>query len=99
MEIGTCPKCGTRKALIRQYRTSDGRYIEKKPKNTKPATVNKFIKHYEQEPFLEFEHKAPKYGTKTNMNWYWADGLRDLWARDFNNTKQFVVSAIYETIS
>lgn len=31
-------------------------------------------------------------GSKYNMCWIFADGLKDLWARDFNGTKVFMIN-------
>lgn len=87
LEIGQCPKCGAIKVLVSQKRIGDNKYSERKPKNSK--TIAKFIRKYEKEAYYEIPNLKPKYGTKGNMSWRYADASKSLWVKDFNNVRQF----------
>jgi len=87
LEVGKCPVCGAIKVQVIQYRIEDGKYSEKKPKNSKET--GKFIRKYEKEAYYETPDLKPKYGTKGNMSWYYADASKSLWVKDFNNVRQF----------
>jgi hypothetical protein len=96
LEFGRCPKCGALKAYIKQVRIKDGKFCEKKPKNTKD--VKKFIDKYKQEPYYVLPKLNVKYGTKQNMGWIYGENkeihkgnnviaIRQ-YQRDGNNTRR-----------
>lgn len=91
LEVGRCPVCGALKAQVIQYRIEDGKRSEKKPKTSKE--ISKFIKKYEKEPYYETPRLNPKYGTKANMSWSYADASKSLWVKDFNNIRLFKLNS------
>lgn len=97
LELGQCPKCGALKVLVTQRRIEDGKYCERKPKNAKD--VKKFIKKYEKEAYYETPNLKPKYGTKGNMSWNYADVSKSCWVKDFNNVRQFKLNKEVRVIS
>lgn len=96
-EVGTCPHCQAIKALITQCRIEDGKKSEKKPKNSKD--VARFIRKYEKEAYYEIPDLTPKYGTKANMSWRYADASKSSWVKDFNNVRQFKLNKEVRIVS
>lgn len=97
LEVGQCPKCGALKVIVKQYRIEDGKYSERKPKNSKE--VARFIKKYEKEAYYETPDLKPKYGTKGNMSWTYADASKSGWVKDFNNVRQFKLDQTIRAVS
>lgn len=97
LELGQCPKCGAIKVLVTQRRIDDGKYSEKKPRNSKD--VKKFIRKYEKEAYYETPNLNPKYGSKTNMSWTYADCSKSSWVKDFNNVRQFKLNKDVQVVS
>lgn len=87
LEVGQCPKCGALKVQVVQRRIDNGKYCERRPKNSKE--VKKFIRKYEKEAYYETPKLNPKYGTRSNMSWTYADVSKSSWVKDFNNVRQF----------
>ena len=96
IEVGRCPVCGALKAQVTQYRIEDGKYNERKPKNSKD--IARFIKKYEKEAYYETPDLRPKYGTKANMSWVYGDS-KSGWAKDFNNVRQFKLDKTIRVIN
>lgn len=90
LEVGQCPKCKALKVLVKQYRIEDGKYSERKPKNSKE--VAKFIRKFEKEAYYELPDLNVKYGSCANMSWHYVDASKSSWVKDFNNVRQFKVS-------
>lgn len=88
--FGKCPKCGVIKTYVKQYRITDGKYSERKPKNSKD--VARFIRKYEKEAYYEIPDLKVKYGTTGNMGWRYVDASKSYWVKDFNNVRQFKIS-------
>lgn len=97
LEVDICPKCKAQKAYIKQVRIEDGKYGEKKPKNSKE--VSKFIKKYKKEVYYEVPNLTVKTGTRGNMGWCYVDTTKSSWVKDFNNVRQFKVSKDYRVVS
>ena len=96
LEIGQCPKCKALKVQIKQYRISDGKYCERKPKKSKD--VAKFIRKFEKEAYYEIPDLRVKNGSLSNMGWRYVDASKSLWVKDFNNVRQFKLSKEYKVI-
>lgn len=95
--FGKCPKCGALKTYVKQRRITDGKYSERKPKNSKE--VARFIKRYEKEAYYEIPNLKVKNGTAGNMGWNYIDASKSLWVKDFNNVRQFKVNKEYQVVS
>lgn len=97
LELGQCPKCKALKVQVSQRRIEDGKYSERKPKNSKD--VARFIKHYEKEAYYETPNLNVKYGSKGNLGWHYVDASKSLWVKDFNNVRQFKLNKEYQVVS
>lgn len=81
--LDECQVCGKPKALIKNVEFDGSINTVVNRSGTK--AVELLNKYSEQKTGL---HKVEN-GSKGNMGWFWWDGLKDLWVRDFNNKKIF----------
>lgn len=83
--LDECPNCGATKAIIKCVDFSGN------IKEIVSRSGSKAIKLLEKYKSCNTGlHKIEK-GNKNNLGWYWLDGSRDLWVRDFNNKKIFKI--------
>lgn len=80
--LDECPVCGRSRAVIKRLDRSGVSVLVNRSGR---RAVELFNKLYMQDATQE----NIKQGSKFNMGWLWWDGLKDLWVRDFNNTKIF----------
>lgn len=81
--IDECPVCGQPVAEVIE-KDYNG-FIKTALRRSGAAALRLYEKHSK---VIAVRHKA-RNGTKSNMSWLWFDGSKDLWVRDFNNTKVF----------
>lgn len=86
--LDECPICGRSRALIKNV---DFNGNISTVVNRSGAKALELLDRYNvQNAGL---HKVEN-GTKNNMGWYWWDGSKDEWVRDFNNKKVFKLDQI-----
>lgn len=81
--LDECPICGRSRAIIKNI-DFDGK-IYNVVNRTGVKALELLNRYNVQNAGL---HKI-EHGTHNNMGWYWWDGLKDDWVRDFNNKKCF----------
>lgn len=81
--LDECPICGRSRAIIKNI-DFDGK-ISNVVNRSDVKALELLNRYNVQNVGL---HKI-EHGTKNNMGWYWIDGLKDDWVRDFNNKKVF----------
>ena len=81
--LDECEVCGRPKALIKniEYDSKINTVVER----SGSKAVELFNKYREQKTGLY----KPQNGSKFNMGWFWWDGSKENWVRDFNDTKIF----------
>lgn len=82
--LDECPICGQSIAIIKNIN------FDNKEKIIVSRSGSKAVELFEKynNCFFTGLHKVEK-GSKNNIGWFWFDGLKDLWVRDFNNKKIF----------
>lgn len=86
--LDECSVCGQPKALIKLIDNN----CQSKVITNRSGT--KAIKLYNKLSVINKKNirYSTQKGSKYNMCWIFADGLKDLWARDFNGTKVFMIN-------
>lgn len=84
--LDECPICGRSRAVIKNIDFDGTTQIVVNRSGVKALEL--LDRYYLSDTGL---HKV-QHGSKSNMCWFWFDGKRDNWVRDFNNTKVFKLS-------
>lgn len=84
--LDECFHCGQPIAIIEQI-DNNGKIKQIIRKTGNKALELLKLKIFEKNKLLKLQ-----YGNKSNMCWFWFDGAKDLWVRDFNNKKCFKLS-------
>ncbi len=94
IEFSYCPHCDN--AVYKEIITYPNGTI----KETQQQKGIKAEELFEKAKFnrLNFLERL-KQGSKGNMGFYWFDGLKDLWVRDFNGMKSFKLDNKYKVIN
>lgn len=81
--LDECPICGQTRAIIKSVDfNKDIKVIVNRTGSKAVELMNKY------KSCNTGLHKVEK-GSKNNVGWFWFDGLKDFWVRDFNNKKIF----------
>lgn len=81
--LDECVYCGKPVAVIQQINPNG--IIKQIVRKTGDKAIELFKKKLSE----KIELLKVKNGCRSNMNWFWWDGLKDDWVRDFNNKKCF----------